>query len=89
LLIDRASLESQSATVAIFSILAIGAIFLVDLVDGREIWLHILYVFPIGVLALSCAAITPVVIGVLLMSCVRTSGAWTSLPKSAATNSPL
>jgi diguanylate cyclase (GGDEF)-like protein len=66
LLIDRASLESQSATIAIFSILAIGAIFLVDLVDGREIWLHILYVFPIGVLALSCAAVTPVVIGVLL-----------------------
>jgi diguanylate cyclase (GGDEF)-like protein len=66
LLIDRASLESQSATIAILSILAIGAIFVVDLADGKEIWLHILYVFPIGVLALSCAGITPVVIGVLL-----------------------
>jgi diguanylate cyclase (GGDEF)-like protein len=66
LLIDRASLESQSATIAILSILAIGAIFLVDLAIGKEIWLHILYVFPIGVLALSCAAIAPVVIGVLL-----------------------
>jgi hypothetical protein len=66
LLIDRASLESRSATIVIFSILAILTVFLIDLTNGKEIWLHILYVFPIGVLAFSCVGITPVVIGVLL-----------------------
>jgi diguanylate cyclase (GGDEF)-like protein len=66
LLIDRAWLESQSAPIVVLGILAIGAIFLLDLADGREIWLHILYIFPIGALAFSCAGITPVVIGVLL-----------------------
>ena len=68
LLIDRASLESRSATIVIFSILAILTVFLIDLTNGKEIWLHILYVFPIGVLAFSCVGITPVVIGVLLSS---------------------
>jgi len=83
-LIDRAWLEARSATIAILCILSIGAIFLVDLSIGKEIWLHILYVFPIGVLALSCAGITPVVIGVLLsLVCLVLTPLSYGLPRAA------
>ena len=52
--------------VLVTSILAIVAIFGIDLADGSSIWTHVLYVFPICAIALSCERFTWVVVGFLL-----------------------
>ena len=52
--------------VPVTSILAIVAIFGIDLADGSSIWTHVLYVFPICAIALSCARFTWVVVALLL-----------------------
>lgn len=48
------------------SILAMAAIFGIDLADGSSIWSHILYVFPLCAIAFSCERFTWVVFGFLL-----------------------
>ena len=48
------------------SILAMAAIFCVDLADGSEIWSQVFYLFPICAIAFSCERLTWVMVGVLL-----------------------
>jgi diguanylate cyclase (GGDEF)-like protein len=48
------------------SILAMGAIFVVDLADGSQIWSQVLYLFPLCAIALSCPRFAWVLFAVLL-----------------------
>src|SRR5579863_9514222 len=58
-------LAAPRAILAI-SILAMVAIFVVDLADGSQIWSQTLYVFPLCAIALSCPRLAWVLSGVLL-----------------------
>jgi diguanylate cyclase (GGDEF)-like protein len=56
----------RSKTIVLISIVAMVAIFAVDVADGPQIWSQVLYVFPLCAIALSCEGFTLVLFGLLL-----------------------
>jgi diguanylate cyclase (GGDEF)-like protein len=71
------------------SIVAMVAIFGVDFADGAQVWSHVLYVFPVCAIAISCEGITWVAYGVLLSVVFQllTFLAYASPPLSIVANS--
>lgn len=62
---------APSGLVLVISILAMAAIFGIDLADGSSIWSHVLYVFPVCAIALSRERLTWVVLGLLLSAVLQ------------------
>jgi hypothetical protein len=55
-----------SEAILLISIIAVVAIFGLDMADGREIWCQVLYLFPVCAIALLCERFMWVVLAVLL-----------------------
>ena len=58
--------EARPTLIVLASLAAMVTIFLADVADGKDIWLHVLYLFPIGVLAFYCRGLAAAIIGLLL-----------------------